>query len=306
METSKFHPGEIKVQQLAGEEKMAQRVQRVLQNSILLGAMDFMTDQPFVVVSSMDKEDRLWASILFGSKGLITVHGTKSFGLNLKHLLSNTTDIFFENITTHPEIGSLFINHGLRIRYRVNGSVMQTGRSIDISVDEAYGNCPKYIQASAFSIENSNQVQSPEISEGEVLSDTQLQLIKGAHTFYLATRSKGGRMDASHRGGNPGFIEILDGNLLRIPDYPGNSMFNSLGNIQENPNTGLLFVDFDQGSTLQLTGKASLQFEQNDGKSLEKSGNTGRFWLFEPEKWISTENQHMISHKFMEFSPFNP
>ena len=294
------------MQQLAGEEKMAQRVQRVVQNSIMLGAMDFMTDQPFVVVSSMDKEERLWPSILFGAKGFIDVHGTKSFGLNLNHLLSDTSDIFFENITTHAEIGSLFINHGLRVRYRVNGTINQTGQLIQVDVDEAYGNCPKYIQASVFATDDSKQVTEPEITTGKTLSVSQLEAIQNAHTFYLATRSKGGRMDASHRGGNPGFVEILDGNILRIPDYPGNSMFNSLGNIQENPNTGLLFVDFDRGRTLQLTGKASLQFDQNDGESLEISGNTGRFWLFEPIKWISTENQHSISHKFLEYSPFNP
>ena len=67
--------------------------------------------------------------------------------------------------------------------------------------------------------------------------------------------------DASHRGGNPGFVRIVDAHTLLIPDYAGNTMFLTLGNIQANPRAGLLFVDFASGSLLQLSGTAEIGWD---------------------------------------------
>ena len=83
-------------------------------------------------------------------------------------------------------------------------------------------------------------------------------------------------------------------------------MFNTLGNIYENPNAGLLFVDFEKGATLQLTGEAELNFEQSNKEDLQKTGDTGRFWLFKTKKWIQTQNHHLVDWKLIDYSPFNP
>ena len=96
------------------------------------------------------------------------------------------------------------------------------------------------------------------------------------------------------------------GKSVRIPDYPGNNMFNSLGNIYQNPNAGLLFVDYEGGKTLQLTGKGELQFNSNSKEDLEKTGATGRFWLFHVDEWVVTENHHDVNWVFQEYSQFNP
>lgn len=80
-------------------------------------------------------------------------------------------------------------------------------------------------------------------------------LLAAADTFFIASaypvadeeRSHG--VDVSHRGGNPGFIEVADG-VLRIPDYTGNNYFNTLGNLAVNPRAGLLVVDFATGDLL--------------------------------------------------------
>ena len=82
-------------------------------------------------------------------------------------------------------------------------------------------------------------------------------------------------------------------------------MFSTLGNIYENPKAALLFVDHSKGETLQLTGTAKLQFDQNSESDFYKSGETGRFWTFETKKWIRTFNHHKVDSKFIDFSPFN-
>ncbi len=113
-------------------------------------------------------------------------------------------------------------------------------------------------------------------------------------------------MDASHRGGAKGFVEILENGTLKIPDYKGNSMYNTLGNFLLNPRAGLLFIDFQAGITLQLSGTASLLFNQSAGEDLQKTTGTGRYWLFETKEWILTEQHHQADWEFIDFSPFNP
>src|SRR5260370_982463 len=77
---------------------------------------------------------------------------------------------------------------------------------------------------------------------------------------FIATDKVDRGADVSHKGGNPGFVRVLDEHRIAFPDYNGNSMFNTLGNLTDNPHAGLLFIDFDTGRTLQLTGRASLDW----------------------------------------------
>ena len=82
-------------------------------------------------------------------------------------------------------------------------------------------------------------------------------------------------------------------------------MFSTLGNIYENPKAALLFIDYRKGQTLQLSGLATLEFNQHSDKDFHKSGETGRFWTFEIKHWIKTINHHQVNNEFIDFSPFN-
>src|SRR5262249_28076943 len=66
--------------------------------------------------------------------------------------------------------------------------------------------------------------------------------IEGAAYFFLATADVGGRPDCSFKGGMPGFVRVTDASELAFPDYDGNGMFKSLGNVIVNPHVGLLFI----------------------------------------------------------------
>ena len=70
-------------------------------------------------------------------------------------------------------------------------------------------------------------------------------------------------MDASHRGGEPGFVSVENNTRLIFPDFAGNNHFNTMGNLVLDPRVGLLFVDFETGSLLQLTGRASIDWESD-------------------------------------------
>jgi hypothetical protein len=88
--------------------------------------------------------------------------------------------------------------------------------------------------------------------------DEDRAFIEKAPMFFLATADAAGRPDCSYKGGMPGFVRIVDGTTLAFPDYDGNGMFRSLGNILVNPSVGLLFIDFQEGNRMRVNGTAQV------------------------------------------------
>ena len=86
--------------------------------------------------------------------------------------------------------------------------------------------------------------------------------IESASFFFLATADAEGRPDCSFKGGPPGFVRVPEPDLLVFPDYDGNGMFKSLGNITANPQVGLLFISMgEKPQRLRVNGRASLHFD---------------------------------------------
>ena len=76
--------------------------------------------------------------------------------------------------------------------------------------------------------------------------------------FFIATTDAEGSPDCSYKGGDPGFVRVVDDRTLAFPVYDGNGMFRTLGNIRVNPRVGLLFIDFETGNRLRVNGDASI------------------------------------------------
>src|SRR5215212_11018730 len=83
-------------------------------------------------------------------------------------------------------------------------------------------------------------------------------VIGGLDMFFLATADEQGRPNCSYKGGQPGFVRVLDGHTVAFPNYDGNGMYLSTGNVLINPNVGMLFIDFEKGRRLRLNGVASV------------------------------------------------
>jgi len=304
-----YHAGEITVQESVGERTMAMSTGRMVNNTIIKGAINFIEQQPLAVVSSVDTKGQVWTSLLVGDFGFIEVPDQNSIVFYENKIYSPTNDVFFENILQNPAIGTLYIELATRRRYRINGQVQRQNRQIFVSINEAYPNCPKYIQKRIMGNPERFVDSDSVITKGTILTSEQMEWIKKADTLFVGSSSvpeAEARLDASHRGGNPGFVQLLDDQTLKIPDYTGNRMFNTLGNFAKNPQAGLLFIDFAQGKTLQLTGTAALLFDQNSPEDQSKTGGTGRYWTFKTKHWIEIENHHKVDWKSIEYSPFNP
>jgi hypothetical protein len=101
-----------------------------------------------------------------------------------------------------------------------------------------------------------------QVTVHEKFTDEDRGFIEGCCMFFLATADADGRPDCSYKGGRPGFVRILNENTLIFPDYDGNGMFRSLGNLLVNPRVGLLFIDFEQSDRLRVNGVASLHDDE--------------------------------------------
>jgi predicted pyridoxine 5'-phosphate oxidase superfamily flavin-nucleotide-binding protein len=89
-------------------------------------------------------------------------------------------------------------------------------------------------------------------------TETDRTFIEGIEFFFLATADAAGRPDCSFKGGPPGFVRLIGPSELAFPDYDGNGMFKSLGNIDVNPCVGLLFLDFSKPRRLRVNGSAAI------------------------------------------------
>ncbi|SMG48341.1 PNPOx family protein [Arenibacter troitsensis] len=301
-----FHSGEIEIQKMTGEVSIADSNARMIKDTIIKGAIKFIEKQSMVIVSSIDKSNQVWTSILVGDAGFAEVPVSNSLSINLENVHSDQQDIFYKNIVNGNQIGTLFIELATRRRFRINGTLALKGNKINITILEAYPNCPKYIQQRTIQQPNVQRQVDIKKKYGHSLDMDLQNWISSSDTFFVGSISNSGSLDASHRGGKKGFVEVLDDNTLKVPDYPGNSLFNTMGNVAQNNKTGILFIDFANKRTLQLTGKSELVFNQNSAIDLEKTGGTGRFWTFKVLEWIMTENQHDANWEFIGNSPFNP
>lgn len=136
------------------------------------------------------------------------------------------------------------------------------------------------------------------------MNEAQKQLLSETDVLILATGHPERGTDASHRGGNAGFVEVVDGKTLRVPDYVGNSMFNTIGNLLVDPHFGMLIPDFVSGRLLQLTGTAKIDWNAREPE--HKTGGTHRVVEYRVDAWRETTLPMRLEVRFVDYSPFNP
>ena len=305
MNESVFHQGERLIQERTGERELALLNGRLIADRIPGAARSFVAQQRVCVCAGLSADGNLWAHFLTGATGFAAVSEDLRF---VEIHLTDSQDVLrrtplFAALEAGAPIGMLFVDLATRRRLRVNGKVAGiTHLNLRLAVNEAYPNCPKYIQRRQIA-DVTPQLSVTDIEQGTTFNDAVAQWIRTADTLFVASAHPDGLIDASHRGGNPGFVRLSEDALL-IPDYAGNSMFNTLGNFAVNPLAGLTFVDFDRARQLQLTGEVELQFDVNSNNEL--TGGTGRWWIFRPRRWIASPLNQPLAWKYIDASRFNP
>jgi uncharacterized protein len=293
-----FHEGELAVQERVGVSRQADRIGASIRPEIPPAARFFLEQQPYVFAGSIDKEGRVWASLLVGEVGFLNVLDDRTISLDL----AEKDEFLFEHLKNNDRIGLLAIEFETRRRMRANGRARIMENSIIVKTDEVFSNCPKYIQARFWEREESPKSRTAAGNFDE-LTEKQIEFIEKADTFIIASAHESRGADVSHRGGEVGFVRVSNGKKLVFPDYSGNMMFQTLGNLQLNPNSGLLFYDFGDGRVLQLTGTAEIVWDPDRAKEFPGAERLIEFELSEAREIRMQTN---LSWYFIENSPFNP
>lgn len=254
--TDPFHEGEHAVQQEAGTADMAAKIGATIRTEIGSRSREFMAGQLFAVLASRDGGGRVWASVVAGAPGFLAAADAHTLEIAATPLAG---DPLAANLVVGAPLGALVLDLATRQRLRINGVVAAAAQPIRVTVRQVFGNCPKYIQQRE--LRPAPAAGGGPTRSAAALSAAQQRRIAGADTFLIASQHARVGLDASHRGGNPGFVDIVDEAHLAWPDYTGNGMFQTLGNLTHSPRAGLLFIDFASGDMLQLTGRGSVDLD---------------------------------------------
>jgi uncharacterized protein len=302
---NQFHEGELEAQRLAGETAEAESNSAMISGTIMAGAVNFIREQEMAIISSRDAEGRRWASFLFGEKGFLQPVDRKTLRIDLGPAELDLKDPLWKDIAEPQNIGLLVIDLATRRRLRINGPIRREGDRLEIQVEQFYPNCPKYITRREISIRPRGANQAAGKSkEGTSLKDDQISLIQRTDVLFMGTGHPERGGDASHRGGKPGFVEVVDAKTLRIPDYSGNGLFNTFGNLLVDPHVGLLIPDFEGNRGLQLTGTAKIEWASKDPSGA--SGGTHRFVDIHLDEWNDRPLSVALTSVLIDYSPYDP
>lgn len=271
--------------------ELADHVGRSIGQGIRPVAAAFLEIQPLLVIGGADPAGAVWASPLTGDPGFVRATGPRQISVTGAPRADDPLAPALAREGT--PVGTIALDPRTRRRMRLNGRSRPTPRGLAIEADQVFSNCPKYLQKRE--LHEGRRPEGPGVPRhGTRLTEGQREFVAAADTFFIATVHAHGA-DASHRGGNPGFVRVPSPATLEWDDFPGNSMFLTLGNLADDPRAGLLFLDWTTGTSLQLTGAARTSY---DGAS-----RTVRFTV---TGTLETPFASRWRWSGPEFSPANP
>lgn len=299
MERSPWHAGERQLQEKVGvAERMEAFGRKVIRTWMPDQHREFYQQLPFMLFGAVDADGRPWASVLEGAPGFARSPDPQHLRFSSLPAADDPAQL-----ADGEPVGLLGIELHTRRRNRLNGHVANLAPDgFELTVDQAFGNCPQYIQLRQFQRVPLADPASRPARHLTALDDAAVALIASADTFFVASYvdTDGQRaVDVSHRGGQPGFVRV-EGNRLTIPDFAGNLHFNTLGNLLLNPKAGLLFIDFSTGDVLQLSGRTEIILE---GPQIEAFQGAERLWTFEVENLVRRPAALALRWRFDGMSP---
>lgn len=260
----KFHDSEIAVQESVGvAELVAEFGQAMIMSEIPEAFSHFLNQLPWVIAGAIDEDGNPWAVPIFAVKGFIQTLNNTSLRVNGIPILTSQLRL---NLNPKQKIAILGIDLLTRRRIRLNGRVKSNGQNgFVLGIEQCYGNCPKYIQKRKLQWGESKVAErdADNIKISSNLSAVVKALIEKSDTFFIASRSKefndvaNTGMDISHRGGKLGFVKVEE-NMIYFPDFSGNRLFNTLGNIVSDGRVGLFFPNFISSEAVFIAGKAEI------------------------------------------------
>ncbi|GAA1310251.1 pyridoxamine 5'-phosphate oxidase family protein [Saccharothrix xinjiangensis] len=249
-----YHRGHRAVQREAGVLDRADHAGRAIRTSIPDVAARFLAERPVLFLGADDGGGRLWATSLTGEPGFLRVVDPRTVVVGAGPA---AVDPLAAALAGPTPVGMIAVDPVTRRRVRVNGVARPEGGGLVVHVDRVFANCPRHIQRR---LPEPGPAGAPRVADrGAALTPGQRERVRAADTFFVTTASDEGGVETSHRGGNPGFARVTSPTELEWPDYAGNAMFLTLGNLALRPVAGLLFPDWGTGTALHVSGRARVE-----------------------------------------------
>lgn len=301
---SPWHPGEVAMQRTVGvAERMEVLGRRVIRDFMPEQHREFYEQLPFLALAAVDHEGDAWATLITGQPGFAASPDPRTLRLNYPRDPRDPADA---GMNDGDAIGLLGIELHTRRRNRMNGTVRRGDEAgFAVTVEHAFGNCPQYIQLRDWQLGAAPEIRGAgDVLRLERLDARARAMIARADTFFVASyfdsESGARQVDISHRGGRPGFVRIDADDTLTIPDFAGNRHFTTLGNFRLNPRAGLVFVDFETGDMLHLSGDAEVIL---DSPEISAYLGAERLWRFRPRIVVLRERATPLRWAFTDWSP---
>ena len=295
-----WHEGEKFIQGKVGvAERMEAVGQRVVRDFMPDQHRDFYAQLPFIVLGSVDAKGDAWATFLEGKPGFMSSPTRTTLDIATR---PDATDPAGRGMIEGAPVGLLGIEMHTRRRNRMNGVLSsRVDKGFRVEVDQSFGNCPRYIQLRDFAFDRDPGTPAAvQVEELAAIDPEARTLIEKADAFFVASyveREGRRQVDVSHRGGKAGFVRVDRDGTLTIPDFNGNLFFATLGNIVLNGKAGLLFVDFERGDMLQMTGQAEVIL---DSPEIAAFQGAERLWTFRPHKIVRRNGGLALRWKFQD------
>ncbi|WP_417317381.1 pyridoxamine 5'-phosphate oxidase family protein [Emcibacter sp.] len=265
---SPFHEGEQKMQDIARRRKLTERIgRRFIRPFLTEEHQEFFRGLSYLFLSARDEDGWPQPFILHEDSPFITVPDEE-------HLVLHS---LVPGLEEGQRVGLLGLDFSNRRRNRVNGHVAAREEDhVILRVDQAFGNCPKYIDIREMA---RPPLPGPESIYNKATPEIR-DMIRESRRFFIASgydtfQNNGlSGMDISHRGGAPGFVQVHAPDRLIFPEYAGNNYFNTLGNILMDGRAGLLFANFDTGARLRVLGNARVIFNNFEETGWQAQPNT--------------------------------
>lgn len=264
-------------------------------------AASFLQRAPLLAIGTLDGEARPWTTIWGGEPGFSQPLGQSIIGVrtavSTRHdpvvgaLVGTEADgeVVREEAKGRM-VGGLAIDLESRRRFKYYGRMMAgalNASSVDadsgigdgtgeiqlvVKIEQALGNCPKYLNAKHIV---PAAVAPQLVSAALPLPPEATALLARADLFFITSSHSTYDMDTNHRGGPPGFVRVLSNTaaetVLVYPEYSGNRLYQTLGNLATTPLAGLCVPDFDTGAALYVTGTTEILVGQAAAALLPRS-----------------------------------
>lgn len=294
---SRDHEGEQAVQRMAGEGGPGWG--SPMFDADVGAFAGFVRRQRLVALSGADAEGNIWCTTLAGDEGFVDSPDRRTL---VVHALPPVGDPLRDAFDEPGDFGMVVLSPQTLRRVKVAGTAHRDGDRLVLRTEQVVGNCPKYLQRRTV-VEHGDPPGKPRATVGRELSTDQQAMVRAADTFFIGSRAPGYGADANHRGGQPGFVTVTGPRTLVWPDYLGNSFFMTLGNIHLDPRCGLVFLDWETGRSLQLSGTGRINW---DAGQADRFPGARRVVEFTVDHVVDIESASPLRWRLEAYSRFNP